>query len=215
MKIHVRRKPNDSYQHGDLRQALIQAGLKLLTEGGASKLSLRAAAQLAGVSHAAPYRHFADKDTLVAAIAEEGFRLLTAHMRAEAARARPGNTVDHLRALGFGYLDFAVQHPSYLHVIFGGVATSARKTPALAAAGDEAYQTLRSAVAAGVARGELVAGNVDTLALACWSMMHGLGMLVVDGALPRELCEQVAAREAAHTLTQLLYDGMRARKKGG
>jgi AcrR family transcriptional regulator len=75
--IRVPRKRPDAYQHGDLRPALIQAGLKLLTEGGTRSLSLRAAAQLAGVSHAAPYRHFRDKDALVAAIAEEGFRLLT------------------------------------------------------------------------------------------------------------------------------------------
>ena len=85
MKIKVPRKPANTYQHGNLREALVQAGLKLLSEGGVEGLSLRAAAQLAGVSHAAPYRHFKDKDALVAAIAEQGFRLLTASMRAQLA----------------------------------------------------------------------------------------------------------------------------------
>ena len=61
MKIRVTRKPEDAYQHGNLREALIQAGLRLLSEGGLENLSLRGAAQLAGVSHAAPYRHFRDK----------------------------------------------------------------------------------------------------------------------------------------------------------
>lgn len=213
-KIQVRRKAADAYQHGDLRHALISAGLKLLTEGGVADLSLRAAAQLAGVSHAAPYRHFSDKNALVAAIAEEGFRLLTARMREEVARARPTTTVEHLSALGLGYVAFAVQHPAHLHVIFGGVVARANeqveKPPSLVAAGDEAYGTLRDAVAAGLARGELRAGDVDTLSLACWSMMHGLSMLLVDRALPPELCKQVAARTAASSLMQFLFEGVRA-----
>lgn len=210
MKIQVRRKPAHSYQHGDLRAALVQAGLKLLGEGGVAGLSLRAAAQLAGVSHAAPYRHFSDKNALVAAIAEEGFRLLTAQMQAEVARARPADTREHLRALGVAYVDFAVQHPSYLQVIFGGVTQTVKKTPQLVAAGEEAYRTLRDAMSAGVARGELRQEDVDSLALACWSSMHGLAMLVVARALPPELCKQVGARDAATTLSQLLFDGIRA-----
>ena len=89
MKIRVARKPAHAYQHGNLREALIQAGLKLLGEAGVQGLSLRAAAQLAGVSHAAPYRHFKDKDALVAAVAEQGFRLLTAAPCATSSRAAP------------------------------------------------------------------------------------------------------------------------------
>ena len=127
MKIRVARKPANAYQHGNLREALVQAGLKLLTDGGVAGLSLRAAAQLAGVSHAAPYRHFKDKDALVAAVAEQGFRLLSATMRAEMERAGEvagagaASTRDRLRALGRGYLRFATEHPAYLQVIFGGV----------------------------------------------------------------------------------------------
>src|SRR6185436_10216828 len=98
MTIRVQRKRADAYQHGDLRHALIQAGLKLLGEGGLPALSLRAAAQLAGVSHAAPYRHFKDKDALVAAIAEEGFRLPTRHMKAEIAAWHDEATLARLRA---------------------------------------------------------------------------------------------------------------------
>src|SRR5687768_15831033 len=121
MKIRVSRKPADAYQHGDLAEALVQAGLKLLTEGGVEKLSLRAAAQLAGVSHAAPYRHFRDKDALVAAIAERGFRLLTASMKEEIAEVPPGDTRERRMAAGIGYVRFATRHPAYLQVIFGGL----------------------------------------------------------------------------------------------
>lgn len=209
VKIKVQRKPANAYQHGDLRPALIQAGLKLLGEGGVAGLSLRAAAQLAGVSHAAPYRHFSDKNALVAAIAEEGFRLLTAHMRAQVARdGAPASTKQRLLALGLGYVDFAVRHPGYFHVIFGGVAQIAEPTPGLAAAADEAYLTLRNAVAEGITRGDLRAADVDILALSCWSMMHGLGMLVVARALPPALRTQAAARDTAGALIGLLFDGI-------
>src|SRR3954466_7314955 len=121
MSIRVTRKRSDAYQHGDLRRALVQAGLKMLEEGGVEGLSLRGAAQLAGVSHAAPYRHFRDKQALVAAIAEEGFKLLTRRMREEIASARgreePGGrapgVLARLRAAGRGYVSFAVEHPAY------------------------------------------------------------------------------------------------------
>src|SRR6185369_11386433 len=113
MSIRVPRKRADSYQHGDLRHALIQAGLKLLGERGVEGLSLRAAAELAGVSHAAPYRHFADKDALVAAIAEEGFRLLTRRMRDEIDASGSNDALARLQASAIGYVSFAVEHPGY------------------------------------------------------------------------------------------------------
>src|SRR3954464_13883235 len=106
MSIRVARKRADSYQHGDLRPALIQAGLKLLGEGGVRGLSLRAAAQLAGGSHAAAYPDFRDKDPGVAAIAEEGFRLLTRRMRDEIEACTSTDLLARLRASARGYVSF-------------------------------------------------------------------------------------------------------------
>ena len=146
-------------------------------------LSLRAAAQLAGVSHAAPYRHFKDKDALVAAIAEQGFRLLTASMLEHGAKAGDVSSARRLLALGKGYLQFAVQHPGYLRVIFGGVLCKELATPELKAAGAEAYGVLRGCVAEGIFRGELRAGDPDEMSLAAWSMVHGLAHLVINNAV--------------------------------
>src|SRR5438477_3225995 len=126
MSIRVPRKRPDAYQHGNLRQALIQAGLKLLGESGVAGLSLRAAAQLAGVSHAAPYRHFRDKDALVAAIAERGFRLLTARMEQEKQRCNSADLRTRLTAIGVGYVSFAIEHPGYFRIIFGGLCVDAK-----------------------------------------------------------------------------------------
>jgi AcrR family transcriptional regulator len=180
MIIRVARKKPDSYQHGDLKEALIQAGLKLLTEQGVAAFSLRAAAQLAGVSHAAPYRHFADKQALVAAISERGFRLLTASMREELAASKATAAVDRMYALGVGYVRFGTRHPDYLRVIFGSAVGD--KAPAeLRAAAEEAYRELRTVVEAGIATGELRAGDPGLVSLSCWSLVHGLSALLSSG----------------------------------
>jgi AcrR family transcriptional regulator len=206
MSIQVARKKRDSYQHGDLREALVQAGLKLLAESGVEGLSLRAAAQLAGVSHAAPYRHFRDKRALVAAIAERGFRMLTASMRAEAAPVPPADTGERLIALGVGYLRFATTSPAYLHVIFGGVLGDDVVPPSLAEASVEAYETLRAEVAAGIARGALRPGDADLQALTCWSMVHGLSMLIINGAVPVPTGK--AQRQLIEQMLRLLGNGL-------
>jgi AcrR family transcriptional regulator len=179
----VRRKAADTYQHGDLREALIQAGLKLLTDGGVSNLGLRAAAQLAGVSHTAPYRHFQDKNALVDAIGERGFRMLTARMREEIAHVATAGVLTRLNASGVGYVSFAMQNPAYFRVIFSGLIAGEAVSPALHAAGEEAYGVLRGLVAEGIADGTLVKEDADALSLCAWSLVHGLGMLAIDGKL--------------------------------
>ena len=214
MKIRVARKPDDAYQHGSLREALIQAGLKLLSEGGVATLSLRAAAQLAGVSHAAPYRHFRDKNALVAAIAEQGYRLLTARMQEEEKRAPADDLRARLTAIGVGYVAFALEHPGYFRVIFGGMACAEAVTPELEAAGAASYQVLRGLIGEGVASGVLRAGDPDELALAAWSMVHGLGMLAIDGALAPKLAGAADFKRVAGRLTALLQEGLLPRASG-
>jgi AcrR family transcriptional regulator len=214
MKIRVARKPDDAYQHGNLREALIQAGLKLLSEGGLEKLSLRAAAQLAGVSHAAPYRHFRDKDALVAAIAEQGFLLLTARMQEEEKRVSASDLPARLSAIGVGYVAFAIEHPGYFRVIFGGLACEDAITPELQAAGNAAFQVLRGLVGEGVASGVLRAGDPDEMALAAWSLVHGLGMLAIDGALAHRIVGATALKRTAERLTLLLQEGLLPRAAG-
>lgn len=193
MKIRVTKKAPDAYQHGDLREALIDAGVKLLLEGGVDKLSLRGAAQLAGVSHAAPYRHYRDKDALIAAIAERGFRLLTANMRAQLELSGARKASRKLAALGVGYVMFGMEHPAYLQLIFGGQRSRTNVTPELAAAGAEAYLMLRDTVAAGISSGELRKAEVEDVTLACWSIVHGLSMLLIHGAVPKPAGPQLEA----------------------
>jgi len=209
MKIRVARKPANAYQHGNLREALVQAGLKLLSEGGVEGLSLRAAAQLAGVSHAAPYRHFKDKNGLVAAVAEQGFRLLAASLRAGEQRATGPSVQDRLRGQGQGYVQFAVEHPGYLRIIFGGVLDGKLTTPELQAAGKEAYHLLRDLVAEGIARGELRAADPDALSLTVWSAVHGLSHLLISRAVAgRDLSDLAAVQGLVDQVMRLVGVGI-------
>src|SRR5437879_2813384 len=96
------------YHHGNLRQALVDAALELIEERGVSALTLREVARRVGVTHAAPQRHFADRAALVAAVAEEGFRGLGAHVAVVRASAR--TPAQRLRALGVAYVEYALAH---------------------------------------------------------------------------------------------------------
>src|SRR5689334_17108440 len=110
-----RRKP---YHHGDLRRALIAAGIDLLAEGGATALDLRKVARRAGVSHAAPYRHFEDKRALLAAIAEEGFVRLAEQIHNAVSAAQPDS---QLLATASCYINFALSEPALAREMFSGL----------------------------------------------------------------------------------------------
>jgi AcrR family transcriptional regulator len=213
MTIRVARKRADTYQHGDLRPALIQAGLKLLGEEGVQGLSLRAAAQLAGVSHAAPYRHFRDKSALVAAIAEEGFHLLTERMREELDGCGSSDTWVRLRAAAVGYVSFAIEHPAHFKTIFGsahaGALSDTAAPESLRAAGKEAYGVLRELIAEGVRRSKMRSGDLEQLCLAAWALVHGLGMLIVDVNVAGLRDKPSAVAETAETLMRFLEGGLR------
>ena len=208
------RKPSKSpakkraYHHGDLRRALLDASLALIVEQGAQAFTLREAARRAGVSQAAPYRHFADKDTLLAAIAEEGFRRLTARMREEKADA-----AGELASVGLGYLLFAAENPAHYRVMFGGSAHAATAKnalpPSLQQAGDESFAVLTDAIRAAQAAGQVRAGDVDELALFSWSVVHGFALLVIDGVVP--VADKDAFRVLAVKMLSLSVEGTAAR----
>jgi AcrR family transcriptional regulator len=213
MSIRVARKKPDAYQHGDLRRALVQAGLKLLTEDGLEGLTLRGAAELAGVSHAAPYRHFRDKGALVAAIAEEGFHLLTASMRAEVATCAAADVSTRLRAAGQGYVAFAVKHPAYFRTMFGGCPWPAKDAPddaGLRDAGQEAYDVLKNLVEEGLRTRSLRPGDADQISVTAWSQVHGLAMLIIDGQLRDTAGSTPAVRALTEGTLLALERGLRA-----
>lgn len=150
-----------TYHHGDLPAALLKAAGRTLERGGIGALSLRETARLAGVSHNAPYRHFPDREALLAALAAEGFAMLGDQLR-----GKPG------REMGEAYVRFALQQPQRFRLMFGGVLPLA-KYPELGGAAKGAYEALVSAFK-DLARPELAAA-------AAWSLVHGLSHLLLDG----------------------------------
>ena len=133
----------DSYHHGDLKRALTSAALALVAEKGPKGFTLTEAARRAGVSTAAPYRHFADKAELLATVAEQGFRELHADLAAAADRA--SDPKDRVIELGRTYVRWAVTHPDYYQVMFGTESLKAEH-PGLAVAAAQAFDDLLDAI---------------------------------------------------------------------
>jgi AcrR family transcriptional regulator len=154
----------------------------LIERAGADALTLRGSAKLAGVSQAAPYRHFRNKEALLAAVAEEGFRAMTEAMEQRAA-ANLEDPLERLRILGRAYVEFATRHPAHFRVMFGRIPVDRAAHPGLQAAASAAYRLLLAAIRDCQAAGMVRAGDPEELALCAWSAVHGLSALVVDGQL--------------------------------
>lgn len=166
-----RKTAKAAYHHGELKSALLAAGATLLEKQGVENLSLREAARLAGVSHNAPYRHFPDREALLAALAGEGFEILGRALD-KAGKSGP-------LARGAAYVQFALEHPQRYRLMFGG-GIRIQAHPALRERASRAYDGLvRSFAAMGDPRAAEVA------AAAAWSLTHGLANLLLDGHFQR------------------------------
>ena len=163
-----------SYHHGDLRAALVQAGLTLLASRDADDLSLREVARAVEVSATAVYRHFPDKRALMEALAAEGLERLSAAQHAASDAA--GGGAAGFDATGRAYVRFALEKPALFRLVFANPAEGRRR---LADPDDppEAMKFLRANAAAVAPAGT----DPNVLALAAWSIAHGLAMLILDG----------------------------------
>lgn len=168
------------YHHGNLREALIEAALKLINEHGSDGVTLSEAARIAGVSAAAPYRHFKDRNSLMTAVAEQGFATF-AEVLEKARRATPNSPVKSLMAIGEAYLDFARRAPAHYAAMFeAGIAQGS--TPDLARESARAFNVLRDAAADihAILPADRRAPAL-MIALHIWSMIHGIASLFLRG----------------------------------
>ncbi len=184
----------DTYHHGNLRSALLAAARAIVATGGAGALTLRAAAERVGVSHAAPYRHFPGRDALVAALAAEGFGELRARME-RALGAAPTEPAARLLALGEAYLGLATDEPGLFRVMFSPEAAERARYPELMAADDRAFAVLSNEVAASQRAGALPAGDPIDVAILLWTLIHGVAVASIDGLLARRGLSPVPPRE--------------------
>lgn len=177
-------KPTAPYHHGDLRAACVRAALELLEEEGTTALSLRAVARRAGVSPTAPYRHYADRDALISAVAAVGYRELADHLAA----AHPSpSTPDELAAVAVAYVRFALERPALFRVMFGE------------ACDRDAGERIAATTAISEYLGAIVArcfpgSDPGAMSTAIWALVHGLAVLHLDGKLDTSTPAVVADR---------------------
>lgn len=173
------RRSRSSYHHGDLRDALLDAAERALDRRGTPALALRAIARAAGVSHTAAYHHFADRQSLLRAVAARGFDRLRDALASAAAGEAGGRG---FLEMGVAYVHFAAEHPALFRLMFGAeVARGRSRDAALRTASDGAFQALLSG-----ARGRdpgAPDGVVQQRAVAAWSVVHGLAGLLLDDQL--------------------------------
>ena len=157
-------KQRRAYHHGNLPSTMVAAGLALVEAAGVEALSLRKLAARIRVSAAAVYRHFADKDALLAAIAAEGFAMLNDKFDATAPTSEVHDPLSRLQALGSAYVNLALGHPGLFRLMFGSRQRSGVRDARLDEQARRAYRTLEATVAA-------------------WSMVHGYAMLRLEDQL--------------------------------
>lgn len=194
-----------SAQPENLRRALLDASLALITAEGLERFSMREVARRAGVSHQAPYHHFSDREAILAAIVAEGFqRLRDASLAALEGLSDPAK---RLSAIGKAYLDFALANPAHFKLMFRSELVREDRHEAAQACAQGAFDVLVS-VAREVAR---KSGQADHLVvLAGWSMVHGLATLMLEGKLDKALpvpSERAVAAHAAIDMLEALWRG--------
>ncbi len=168
------------YHHGNLKEALLAAAVELISETGPHGFTLREAARRAGVSHNAPYRHFRDRDDLLAAVATDGFDRLT---RAMSRGGSKNSAMNRLRRSGLAYVDFALRWPQHFAAMFDAPWNEA-KYPECAAAAQRCFETLLGFVRQCQESDEMPGGDAERLAYHAWSLVHGIAKLANAGQLP-------------------------------
>ena len=178
-----------TYHHGDLKNALIAAGIEILAKQGVHALSLRQVALKAGVSHAAPYAHFADKQALIAAISTAGYLKVEEHVK-RVMREYGNRPIQLLVHTGWEYVQFAITEPEHFKITFSGVVEKEKDFPALVEAAQKSFNLLTQVIAKCQAAGVLRPGPADLMAVSVWGAIHGFVMLSLEGQVPHTVLER-------------------------
>lgn len=184
----------EKYHHGDLKKALIDSGRNILRKEGINALTLRSAARAAGVSHSAPYAHFADKQDLLAAISTQGFLDLQERLTLSIEKYQISPR-DLLIETGWSYIQFAMSEPACFKLMFSGILEDEHAHPEFMSAVRKTYQMLVNVVATCQKTNVLPAGSADETAVAVWSLVHGFVALHLERQFPGTVLEKHKLKE--------------------
>lgn len=193
-----------AYHHGDLERGLVDTAVRMIQEDGVQGLTLRGVGARLGVSRTALYRHFDDKQALLARVASEGFKRFHAALAAAVARAAAAKA-DPMAAMAAAYVRFARAHPSHYQTMFSGVLTDGKQDPELQQHGEAAFNVLLNAIRRGQAEGRIRAGDPVELAEITWALSHGIATLGMANQLP---CAPASLEKLAVLGWTVLDEGM-------
>lgn len=199
-------KKTAPYHHGDLRAALLNVAAEIIAEEGIDNLTLRGLSERIGVSRTAPYRHFADKSTLLAAVAEEGFKRLLKKVIAAMQKVR-NDTIGQFQQMGVAYVQFAKDNPTYYRLMATCGADTHDIDPDLEQAGDNVFDLLVETIKKGQKEKKFIPGDPLNLAYVAWAAVHGLATLMID----KQIHHEIDMAYLADFTTRTMVEGMMPR----
>jgi AcrR family transcriptional regulator len=207
MKSERKEKRPKAYHHGDLRRTLIEAGLEVLEQSGVAALELREVARRAGVSHAAPYRHFANKGAFLAALIEVGFYRLAEQIE-EAVGSVFNKPEVRLQKLASAYVHFAQANPWLMREMFSGLTIKKESSLGVHDATQAVSKLFITIVEEGQSKGLVRSGNSGELASVIWALLHGMSILIIENQTQSYTSKAAGVERMIRTCTQVLYEGL-------
>lgn len=197
--------PSKKYHHGDLKNALIKAGVEILAKEGLGGLSLRKVAQYAGVSHSAPYAHFPDKQSLIAAISTEGFNQLYAELEA-AISTHSKNPKKQLTEGAKAYVRFAEGNTDTFKIMFSGVLEKEKEYPSFVEISSKAFRLVVDVARACQNAGILPKAPADLIAVSIWGQIHGIVSLALEGQVSHKVLDKHSIQDIISFAVERLTD---------
>jgi AcrR family transcriptional regulator len=186
--------PAKKYHHGDLENALIRAGIEILSKEGIDGLTLRKVAKRVGVSYAAPYAHFKDRQALIAAISTEGFKQLYNDLEA-AVSAHAGDPRQQLVEGAWAYVQFAMDNTAIFKIMFSGVLEKEKDYPSFVEISRRTFERVVEIVRACQDAGVLRSAPPELMAVSVWGQVHGVISLMLEGQISHTVLGRYSLRD--------------------